>query len=546
VLLFGNEARYCRPVRFRRVLAAAAAAVLAHTGTAAADTTWTRISPNFSSNIVEPSLAADGANVVAAWSFQAGPSDARLQAVTFRPSLSGDAVSLAGPVPVVTGWGGIGEAPQLFPKLGGGLQIAFEGFRSTTPGDPFAGKTAIAPRNADGSFGSPVVAGRPYTGLASAILLQDGTQMLSSSHTGNALVLRGVDPNQDGVDFSDQFGPGCCSYHARLERDAMSRVWLTWYSNQTGNTGLYVQQVNPQNAAPIGSPQRAPGSESSNNNSFRIPFACAVACRVVYGVDQRLVSWSPGETASTPVATIPPGQSAGRVVTAAYRSDGRLWVAWFDGTDYRFTLGDEKGAGGTALSAGHPTGPGSAYALNSIAVPEGLLLAANWLQGVGANSHAVWANVVTVPPPATPAPGPRDVELGYDKKRKRFLINVQYVLRDRSCRNPCPARAELRTRIGRRLYAVGALPGDGRVVLGARRGIKIPRGRKIFFYIPIKRAALLKVPFKTIRGYRYGETRLRVWLRTPQGEVLTVRDGRIRVSIARIKSGALPNLRGIL
>jgi hypothetical protein len=37
-----------------------------------------------------------------------------------------------------------------------------------------------------------------------------------------------------------------------------------------------------------------------------------------------------------------------------------------------------------------------------------------------------------------------------------------------------------------------------------------------------------------------------VWLRTPAGEALTVRDGRIRVSIARIKSGALPNLSGIL
>ena len=150
------------------------------------------------------------------------------------------------------------------------------------------------------------------------------------------------------------------------------------------------------------------------------------------------------------------------------------------------------------------------------------------------------------PPPATPAPGPRDVELRYDPKRGVFLINVQYVLRNRSCRNPCPARAEIRTRTDRRLYQVGKLPGDGRVVLGARRGIKIPRGRKIFFHIPIKVAQLRKVHFKTIRGSRYGETRLRVWLRTPRGEALTVRDGRIRVSIARIKSGALPNLRGIL
>jgi hypothetical protein len=84
------------------------------------------------------------------------------------------------------------------------------------------------------------------------------------------------------------------------------------------------------------------------------------------------------------------------------------------------------------------------------------------------------------------------------------------------------------------------------VVLGTRRGIKIPRGRKIFFFIPIKRRALLKTPFHTERGYRVAETRLRVWLRTPSGEAVTIRDGRVRVSIARIKSGDLPNLKGIL
>ena len=134
----------------------------------------------------------------------------------------------------------------------------------------------------------------------------------------------------------------------------------------------------------------------------------------------------------------------------------------------------------------------------------------------------------------------------YDAKKKTFLINVQYVLRNRSCRNPCPARAEIRTRKGRRLYSVGALPGDGRIVLGTRRGIKIPRGRKVYFWIPIKRSALLRAPFYTRRGSRFAETRLRVWLRTPSGEVLTVRDGRIRASIARIRSGALPNLGGIL
>jgi hypothetical protein len=43
------------------------------------------------------------------------------------------------------------------------------------------------------------------------------------------------------------------------------------------------------------------------------------------------------------------------------------------------------------------------------------------------------------------------------------------------------------------------------------------------------------------------ETRLRVWY-TAKGsrEALSVRDGRIKVSIARIKSGQLPGLSGIL
>ena len=540
-------------MNLRRLTVLVSAALVAHAvaaGAAWADTTWTRISTNFDSNIVVPSLALDGGNAVAAWGYRVSPNNERAEAVTFRPALTGDAVSLAGPSAAASNWVGVDTAPQLFPRPGGGLQFAWAGFRSTNTSDPFAGKLAVAPRNADGSFGAPVVAGRPYSNLSSAILLADGTPMFAMGHAGGALVLRGVNAEQNGVDFQGALG-GCCGYTPRLGLDGMGRLWLVWYSNASGNTGLYEQQVNPATGGPIGSPQKAPGSESPFNNTFRIAFACAVACRVVYGTGagagQRLVSWAPGEGATTAVAAVPPAQGAGRVVTASYRSDGRLWVAWFDGTDYRFTLGDARGAGGTALSAGHPPGTGGSgsFALNSMAVPDGLLLATNWVRGAVANPYAVWANVVTVPPPVTPAPGPRDVELGYDPKRKRFLINVQYVLRT-ACRNPCPARAEIRTRTGRRLYAVGKLPGDGRIVLGRRQGIKIPRGRKIFFYIPITRSALLKVPFKTIRGYRYGETRLRVWLRTPSGEVVTVRDGRIRVSIARIKSGALPNLRGIL
>jgi hypothetical protein len=66
------------------------------------------------------------------------------------------------------------------------------------------------------------------------------------------------------------------------------------------------------------------------------------------------------------------------------------------------------------------------------------------------------------------------------------------------------------------------------------------------FYMTISKAELLKAPFTTVGGNRVANTRLRVWLKTASGEELTVRDGRIAVSIARIKSGALPGLAGIL
>ena len=61
----------------------------------------------------------------------------------------------------------------------------------------------------------------------------------------------------------------------------------------------------------------------------------------------------------------------------------------------------------------------------------------------------------------------------------------------------------------------------------------------------ISKAQLLKAPFYR-GGNRVANTRLRVYLKTKSGEELTVRDGRIAVSIARIKSGALPGLSGIL
>jgi hypothetical protein len=148
---------------------------------------------------------------------------------------------------------------------------------------------------------------------------------------------------------------------------------------------------------------------------------------------------------------------------------------------------------------------------------------------------------------ATPAPGPRVVELQAGAGGKRFRIQVQFDV-PKSCSKPCTGTAERRTRNGRGLYAVTPLPGDGKVVLGRRSGIPLFKGvgKKVRLYLTVSKAELLRAPFSTQGGNRLAQTRRRVTLRTATGSALYVRDGQIKVSIARIKSGALPGLKGIL
>jgi hypothetical protein len=138
-------------------------------------------------------------------------------------------------------------------------------------------------------------------------------------------------------------------------------------------------------------------------------------------------------------------------------------------------------------------------------------------------------------------------DLAFDGKR--FYIRVQYRIRERRlvrlCELGCRASVEIRSRTGRRIYAK-RLPGDTALILGKKAVRAIPSGVRVRIDVPIDRTKLLKTKFRTVGNHRVGETRLRVSLVTRSGTALTVRDGAIRVSIARIRSGALPGLQSIL
>jgi hypothetical protein len=532
------------------------AALALGTPAAGADTTWTKISTDYTANIVIPSLGLTGTTAVVAWTQATSPSTTDLNAVSFTTSPTQDVIGAA-QSKVLQGWAQIDYTHALFPAPGGGLQLIYNGIHSTTTGDPL-NAMATKLRNADGTWAAPfAVAGTssgPSTGVlsgATPLVAGYATQGIEIFNTSVAHA-----PGASDQNLQPQLG-GCCGYLPSMARDSAGNLWIAWYSNATGATGMYVQQLDPVTAAPVGAPTLAPNSESSNNNSFGAKLTCAATCRVVYGNSppagpaNTIVSWWPGQGAPTTIANLAAtGQGAGRVLTAVYRADGRLWIAWFDGKTYRATLGDATGAGGEVQDAGAPKGSeNGAYALAGIAVGDNLLLAVNYAWNQTSNlPFAVFVNTIAPPAPVTKAPGPREVQLQAGPG-KTFRIQVQYTLPKACTAAGCTLRGELRTRTGRRLYAVTPLPGDGKVVLGTRSRVVIPKGKrgKVRFYIAVSKAQLLKAPFSTEGGSRVAETRLRVTY-TPKGAkaALSVRDGRIKVSIARIKSGALPGLSGIL
>jgi hypothetical protein len=539
-------------------LAATLAALAVGSPVAGADTTWTKVSTDYAANIVIPSLGLTGPTAVLAWTQETSPSTTDLNTVSFATSPTQDVIGAASSKAALA-WAQIDFNNALFPAPGGGLQLVFNGTHTVVTGDPLNGMDTTL-RNPDGSWAAPFFVSGGSSSPSTAVL-SGATPLVAGYATQGIEIFNASVAHAPGVsdyNLQPQLG-NCCGYSPKMALDSAGHLWIAWYSNATGATGMYVQQLDATTGAPIGTPALAPNSDSSNNNSFAAGLACGATCRLIYGNSpaagpaNALVSWWPGQAAPTTIANLAgTGQSAGRVVATAYRADGRLWVAWFDGKTYRATLGDASGAGGEAQDAGVPKGTANgAYALTGIAVGDNFLLAANYAWNAsGPLPFAVFVNTIAPPAPVTKAPGPRDVTLQTTPGGKGFRIQVQYTL-PKACtaKTPCSLRGELRTRTGRRLYAVTPLPGDTKLVLGTRAKFATPKAAKgkIHFYITVSKAQLLKAPFSNEGGSRVAETRLRVWY-TAKGskEALSVRDGRIKVSIARIKSGALPGLSGIL
>jgi hypothetical protein len=514
---------------------------------------WEKISRDGLGNTAEATTVLSGTSVVAAWTWQSSPGTDSIEAVTFAASLM-DSVQNPVTVPVVSDWPNLSSDPELLTAPDGSVLLAFDGTHSTTTGDPLDG-LSVAARSPAGTFAAPVVVVPQQSagyGIG-ALYLPDGSTLITGDCCGGAArIFHGATLVGDAALGG---APSGSVTNRTLGRDTAGNVWAAWYDLKQG---MVMRQLDPSTGTPIGAPVVVPNSNTIDNNGSRVPLVCnpvAAGCRMIFKTTdaKSIASWAPGEPAPTTIATAGADDSLG-AFHAAYKADGRLWVGWIlrkgiGDPIAQFTLGDPKGAG----SPSYPVSLqklGTPYHLRLQPLGDALLMVGNFTTPGATSGSSQWANLVGIPGAIVDNTGPKDVPLLTGPKKGTFRIQVQFKAPSQ-CGTSCKARGEIRNRTGvcaAACLASGAkkLPGDGPVVIGTRGTFTLPGTKKIRFYMTVTKAALLRTPFHTEGGFRVGDTRLRVYLTTKSGTVLAVRDGHIKVSIARIKSGALPGLTGIL
>ena len=124
-------------------------------------------------------------------------------------------------------------------------------------------------RNADGSWAAPFFVSSSSSAPSTAVL--SGAIPLVAGYATQGIEIFNASvahaPGASDQNLQTQLG-GCCGYSPKMALDSAGHLWIAWYSNATGATGMYVEQLDPATGAPIGPPVPAPNSESVNNNSF--------------------------------------------------------------------------------------------------------------------------------------------------------------------------------------------------------------------------------------------------------------------------------------
>ena len=349
------------------VLMLAAAAVSVGGSAAGPPGTWTRISEPDGINLDRVGLVRTRDGVLhVAWNRRVSN-----RVNIFHTAIAPNGSVAGAPVAIAAGWASA-NYPALVVMADGSLRAFFGGIRSTAPGESNNSlNTATAPASGAAWSLQPGKAAAStvvYASGVGAAVANDGTPVVvwnDSCPNCNAFHF-GITPATPDFRYERR---GCCAYDAGVGVDAVSgEVAVGWYSNATGNSGIYSQTISP--GGPTGEVRYAPGSATEDRSRALSPTGQvgitgrqgAAGIYLAYGTGYPtytgVVLWRHGAT--RPTFTI--GARTARHVDVASAPEGRLWVVWERGGRIYATR-TNRGAtlAGRVVSAPAPQGTSSVW-----------------------------------------------------------------------------------------------------------------------------------------------------------------------------------------
>ena len=227
----------------------------------------------------------------------------------------------------------------------GGLDVFWNGGSSGAPGSPQGTYEATRPSRGGAWHVSASVitaVNQNWGDNISAATGADGKPWVTFTVSGGIAAEHFGHPERL-VGYS-----GCCQYYPGIGTDGKSgQTWLTYFSNVTGQTGIYYRPLSAA-GTPAAGARRAPGSVSGGNALSALERVTAVGRgRGRPGVFITYLSGYPfaravdlyrlGAKTATAVAKLPAINNIGLSDLAA-DPQGRIWVAWASTIDDQAAL----------------------------------------------------------------------------------------------------------------------------------------------------------------------------------------------------------------
>lgn len=462
-------------------VAVAALAALPALGSAAP---WQKLTGDEVAGIDGAALTLNGGRVVAAWPTGSGSDLAT--GIAFRGFAPTPTAPLAGAGPIATAIGGFSSVSGRPGLVVSGVPAALRVITGgTTAGNDDVHSSSALTEGTPG--GASTVISTALSGRMDAVALPDGGVIVANMENGVLHTFRDAVP-VDGFDLQAQLG-GCCSYNPAIGRDGTGRVWVAWYSNATGQVGIFMQQLDPATGGPIGAPTLVYQSASVSNNTSHLALACGpAACRIAYLLQstvagpQRVATWAPGDAAPT-LVTPPLSVGVNGNLAAAFRADGRMWTAWYDPgvttsqSGYYASLGNAKGAGGERTNLKRPAGFVDDGDLEAIALGDNLVVVGT--VSTGKPRAALWTTIVQ--PPDQVVDNPRTIRNG-----PATVVAPKGVLLTKLKRTKCVNVRVTVTEPARVLVAI----------FSGRKSIRVFGQKIVKFSAPASKVVCVRVPFR--------------------------------------------------